>query len=116
MAKKSQPDRTLVADGFEAAFIGWFTRCGQPTVAVYDMKRCVKILMKRDKMTREEAEEYIDFNVTGAWLGKGTPAFIERGTLGELHEICTDSTFLASDGVRGDCDSSTGQLRLFQLE
>jgi hypothetical protein len=27
-------------------------------------------------MTREEAEEYMDFNVLGAYMGEGTPVFI----------------------------------------
>jgi hypothetical protein len=31
--------------------------------------------MKRDKMSREEAEEFFDYNVIGAWMGKGTSCF-----------------------------------------
>lgn len=87
MPKSKREDVTLLADGFEGAFIGWFTRCGKPTVAVYDVAKCIKILMKRDKMTRDEAEEYFEFNVVGAWCGEGTPAFVETGTIRELEDL-----------------------------
>jgi hypothetical protein len=29
-------------------------------------------------MTNEEAEEYFEFNVQGAWMGETTPAFITQ--------------------------------------
>ena len=32
--------------------------------------------MERDGMTHEEAIEWMDFNVTGAWLGETTPIFV----------------------------------------
>ena len=41
----------------------------------YDTNKCIKILMKN--MTHEEAMEYFDFNVGGAYMGEYTPAFIE---------------------------------------
>jgi hypothetical protein len=70
-------DEVLLADGFDAAFMGTATRCGQPPIAVYDYWRCVEVLMTRDQMTRDGAVEFMDFNVTGAWVGDGTPAFVE---------------------------------------
>jgi hypothetical protein len=74
-------DETLFADGLEKAFIGYFQRCGQAIVAVYDYEKCVKILMKRDGMTDEDAREFLDFNTVGAWMGEGTPAFLMRCSL-----------------------------------
>lgn len=68
------PD-TLLADGFEEAFIGYcqqFTK----TLACYDRAKCIDILMKRDGMTEEEAEEFFEFNVTGAFVGDHTPVFL----------------------------------------
>jgi hypothetical protein len=67
----------LLADGFDSAFLGTATRCGQPPIAVYDYWRCVDVLVERDQMTRDGAVEFMDFNVTGAWVGEGTPAFVE---------------------------------------
>jgi hypothetical protein len=37
---------------------------------------CEKILIERDGMTDEEAMEYFDFNVQGAWVGESTPVFL----------------------------------------
>mgnify|MGYP001296123174 FL=1 len=71
----------LLADGFEGAFIGVSTRCGQPTLAVYDANKCLQILIDRDDMTHEEALEYFNFNVIGAWVGDETPLFLESMSL-----------------------------------
>lgn len=67
----------LLADGFDSAFIGIGSRCGQPDVAVYDAEKCVEALMA-DGMSHEEAVEYFDFNVVGAWAGPRTPMFLRR--------------------------------------
>jgi hypothetical protein len=32
-------------------------------------------------MSEDEAEEYFEFNVTGAWVGHGTPIFVRSMTL-----------------------------------
>ncbi len=66
----------LLADGFEDALIGYAQRCGQPPLAVYDRRRCIDVLVERDGMTYEEAEEYFEFNVVGAWVGERTPLFL----------------------------------------
>jgi hypothetical protein len=55
----------MLADGFEKAFIGTGCRFNI-VVAVYDYSKCVKILMKRDKMSEDEAEEWMSYNVIGA--------------------------------------------------
>ena len=71
----------LLADGFEGAFIGVATRCGQPTLAVSDANKCLQILIDRDDMNHEEALEYFNFNVIGAWVGDETPLFLESMSL-----------------------------------
>jgi len=63
----------VLADGFEEAFIGFVQRF-TTTVALYDRAKCVAIL-ERDGLSREEAEEYFDFNVVDAWVGEQTPAY-----------------------------------------
>lgn len=58
----------LLADGLEDAFIG--VSCGfGPNKAIYDWEKCVKIFTERDGMSYEEAVEWMDFNVTGAYVG-----------------------------------------------
>lgn len=68
----------LLADGFEDAIIGMAERCSQPMLVVYDADKCIDILVERDGLSYEEAEEYFSFNVTGAWMGEGTPLFLWR--------------------------------------
>ncbi len=66
----------LLADGFENAFVGVARRCGQPELAVYDYHKAVDILMERDGMSNDDAVEYMEFNVVGAWMGPNTPIWL----------------------------------------
>ena len=68
-------DGCLMADGFEEALIGFGTRFNGP-VTVYDLNKCLDILVERDGMNYDEAQEYMDFNVLGAYVGEETPIFI----------------------------------------
>ena len=36
---------------------------------------------KRDGMTQEEALEFFEFNVVGAWVGEQTPIFVCLGDI-----------------------------------
>lgn len=65
----------LYADGFEDALIGYVEVKGRPTVALYDRDRCLEVLVERDGMDLAEAAEYLNYNVTDAYVGEHTPAF-----------------------------------------
>jgi hypothetical protein len=67
----------LLADGFEDAFIGVVLCKGREPVALYDHDKCVQIIMKQG-CCQGEAEEFFGFNVTDAYVGHGTPAFLVR--------------------------------------
>jgi hypothetical protein len=67
----------LWPDGFEDAYLGPARRCGQPTLASFSVRKCIEVLMSRDGMTYEEADEFFEFNVVGAWMGDGTPVWID---------------------------------------
>jgi len=69
----------LVADGFDDAIIG-IGRQFNTDIVVYDEEKCIKILMERDGMTDEEAEEFFEFNVVGAYVGEHTPVFVRVGS------------------------------------
>ena len=71
-------EKILLADGFNEALIGTGERAGSLPVAVYDREKCIDILRKQD-MSREEAEEYFDYNVIGAFVGEQTPIFVDVG-------------------------------------
>jgi len=66
----------LTADGFDDALIGIGERINLDSVAVYDVDKCIDILMSRDGMSREEAVEFFDFNVRGSWVGEKTPIWV----------------------------------------
>ena len=74
--KESNPD-ALFADGLEDALIGIHTRFNQPLLAAYSVSKVLQIFHDRDGMSYDEAREFYDFNVIGAWMGDGTPVFIE---------------------------------------
>lgn len=79
----------LLADGFEDAFLG-IGRCFNVTTAVYDYERCITILMERDGMERDEAEEFFEFNVVGAYVGPATPVFLTAMPLEDCRRLYAD--------------------------
>lgn len=75
---EANPD-ALLADGLEDALIGYTINTHMPHVAVYDARKCVDVLMKRDGMTHEEAEEFLEFNTYCAYVGPNGPIYINTG-------------------------------------
>lgn len=67
------PEGTLVAEGWDEALIGYGWRLNTP-IAAYDRAKVMELLQK--EMSEEEADEYISFNIEGAYVGEGTPLFI----------------------------------------
>jgi len=68
----------IVADGFDDAIVG-ITECwekdGTKTwKAVYHRERCISILIE-DGMDFDEASEYFEYNVAGAYV-EGGPLFV----------------------------------------
>jgi hypothetical protein len=70
------PD-ALTADGFDDAIIGYTVSTPHPHVVVYDVDKCVEILVDRDGMTPEEADEYLSFNTLCCYVGENTPLFVK---------------------------------------
>ena len=79
----------LLADGFEEAFIGVGRQFSNLPVAIYDYNKCIRILVDQfqedesevvnedgDRDLYTEAVEYMEFNVTGSWVGERTPIFM----------------------------------------
>ena len=62
----------MLVDGHDNALAGWSTD-GKAIYRVYDI---VATLMERDGMTYEEAMEYFDFNILGAYVGEYTPIYM----------------------------------------
>ena len=61
---------------FDDAIIGVTERADGGQLVAYDRQRVIDILMQQG-MDRDEAEEYYSFNTVGAWMGEGTPIFVD---------------------------------------
>jgi hypothetical protein len=68
-------EEITLADGFADAFIGIGRQFGKP-IAVYSRRKCIEVLMQT--MDEEQAEEYFEFNLAGAWIGDTTPIYLEE--------------------------------------
>lgn len=77
--------RPLKIDGLDAAIIGVVDLVDLSQAIVYDREKIVRIYI-REGMTREEAQEYIDFNIAGAMLGPGTPLLLDRMTRAQFKD------------------------------
>lgn len=86
--KTPKVDGTLLLNEAESAIVGWFERCGQVPVLIYDYKKLVAHFVE-EGMDKNEAEEWVSFNIEGVWMGKGTPAIMHRiNSFEELVEFC----------------------------
>jgi hypothetical protein len=77
----------LKADGFDDAILGVVDRIGSDgPILCYSRERVIEILKARDGMTDEEAVEFFEFNIAGAYVGPGTPCFLSPYDSDELDE------------------------------
>jgi len=65
-----------VADGFDDAIIGYTKNSNSEYVIVYSASKIIDILIDVDGMIEEEAWQYFDFNIEGAYVGPRTPIFV----------------------------------------
>lgn len=76
----------LIADGLDDAIIGVGARCGQPDIVAYNVEKVLEILVARDEMTYEEALEFYELNIAGAWVGDQTPLWVRVGEMPQPFE------------------------------
>ena len=77
---KENKEKILLADGLEEAFIGLTYRESEyrTQVAVYGVNLCINTLKQKNKWSREEAEDYFNYNIECIYAGEHTPIFIEE--------------------------------------
>ena len=66
-------------DGLEDSVIGQASIWNgnkRVEVLVYDADKMIKVFVDRDGMSEEEANEYIVFNIEGAYIGEDTPVLV----------------------------------------
>jgi hypothetical protein len=67
------PDESfLKADGFDEALIGVDNKSMR---LVYSVSKCIQILCR--DMNEEDAIEYFEYNVSGAYMGEKTPIWCD---------------------------------------
>ena len=75
-----QDPEVLFADGWDDCIIGttdaWCPGGNRPFRVVYSAKLIVEKMMARDGMSYEEAVEFFDFNISGAYVGPRTPVYV----------------------------------------
>ena len=70
---EEHPD-LLTLDGFDEAIIGVVERIGLLAVC-YDRNKILSILMR--DMNEDEAMEYYQYNILGAYMGESTPVYLD---------------------------------------
>ena len=68
----SANEEAMLVDGHDDALAGYDTQ-GR---AIYFVDAIIGKLMQRDGMTYEEAVEFFDFNIAGAYVGEYTPIYM----------------------------------------
>jgi hypothetical protein len=68
-----EDDMPLSADGFDDAVIGFDLKS---RVLIYDANKMLSILRNGNEMSAEEAWEFFEFNILGAYVGDETPIYM----------------------------------------
>lgn len=81
----------LKFDGLDNAIIGFCTQGPMSSRLAYDYDRIIEILISQG-MTEDEAVEFADFNVLGAWMGEDTPIVVTLMSPEEALEVVAEET------------------------
>jgi len=80
----------LTLDGLDEAIIGVGGQLGGPQLVMYDADKIIRVLMDQHEFTRDDAVEWLEINVKGAYMGEHTPIVVETPeTMGaeNVHEM-----------------------------
>lgn len=86
MNTDNSTNETMFVDGFDDAIIGLDTS-GDVFRVIYDRERMINILRSRDRMDLDEAIDYLEYNVWGAYVGEGTPIYAHEGSKERVLEL-----------------------------
>ena len=69
--------KAITLEGLDKAIVGTSLTVDDelPRLA-YSVEKILEILTNRDGMTRDEAQEFFDFNIFNAYMGEYNPSFI----------------------------------------
>lgn len=88
--KETNIDETLYATGFDDAIIGLSTEFEDVPRIVYSKSKMIEVLVDESEMDREEAIEFLSYNTWSAYVGKGTPIYMDDVSKDEIEEILSN--------------------------
>ena len=68
----------LEIPGADCALIGIVSRCGMTETLCYDFDALVEHFMEANGWGEPEAQEWVETQIAGAYVGEGTPMILER--------------------------------------
>ena len=77
---ENMDEDALFMDGYDDAILGIGAQFTKGPYVVYNREKCIQILVDRDGMSYDEAEEFFQFNTEGAWVGEKTPIIVTTET------------------------------------
>jgi len=77
----------IKADGFDDCLLGLGFRFGNRGTLVYDQAKVIEKLMQDSNMSEEDALEYYEFNILGAFVGENMPIFVEKCTMKDINDL-----------------------------
>jgi hypothetical protein len=85
----AEKEEIIVADGYEDAVIGVAYVHNVGHVTVYDVGKCLDVLVTRDGMSYEDAREFFDYNTMRSlpYMGEKAPIFVEPMDIEGVHEF-----------------------------
>ena len=69
-------DALVLPDEYAMALVGVAHQFNK-TLAVYDSRKVIEIIMDVQGITDMEAKEYFEYNIKGSWVGDNTPLFLD---------------------------------------
>jgi hypothetical protein len=87
LVERYEDNELMLMDGYNDCILGVCTQFNKQPVFAYSMKRIIQKHVDNG-MTIEEAIEFFEFNQAGAYVGEGTPVFIDD----DLSDLETEET------------------------
>jgi hypothetical protein len=69
-------DGAVLLEGLDSAIVGVVETFGNGPCILYSKNKIIDILVTRDSMTYEEAEEYYEYNILNLWVSNQNPVFL----------------------------------------
>lgn len=66
----------IILDGFDDCIVGVSEEFGRDSRIIYSKQRIIQKLIESSDMNMDDAEEYFNYNILGAYFGERNPIFL----------------------------------------